>query len=104
MYSCCSRRNSLEEFIRLDRPLAKRFRLSTVHASGEIYRRHASFFRGFPWCLAVLVDDRVSDASKQVLSHRFHTLPPCSLRPGVAQKIAELGLAAGSLLSQPWLN
>ena len=40
--------NSLEEFIRLDRPLAKRFRLSILHASGEIYRRHASFFRDFP--------------------------------------------------------
>jgi hypothetical protein len=40
--------NSLEEFIRLDRHLAKRFRLSILHTSGEIYRRHASFFRGFP--------------------------------------------------------
>ena len=40
--------NSLEEFIRLDRPLAKRFRLLILHASGEIYRRHARFFPWFP--------------------------------------------------------
>lgn len=53
--------------------------------SASIYKRHVCTLRAFPWLLASLADERLSDADREKIAAAFDSKGPCCCPPGFAK-------------------
>ena len=60
-----------------------------VRSGGLLWRRFILAFMGWPWQLAALIDDRLNEATKSDVAHRFATVDACCLDTHFGRKLRD---------------
>ena len=63
--------SSMDEWVHAQPLKARQLQRALLVLSSMVYRRHALYFRSWPWPLASLVDERLSVSERQVIAQRF---------------------------------
>jgi len=80
---------------------ALHLRQSLLMVSAWIHERHVRASESYPYKLAALADDRLSQLEKQDVANTFFSKAPCCIPWGMARTMRQ-SLTVQALLSRPW--
>jgi hypothetical protein len=86
------------------RQLALQLRRSLLTCAAWIFLRHQLRFRGWPWRLALLVDERLNAEERERIATEFLSTPVCCLDVHFGRKLRRSGLVSSAceLTSPTW--